>query len=47
MNIFYEIRMKNTNRLIIGHLNKNSLQNKFEILEELTEDKIDIFWNKT
>ena len=35
--------MKNTNRSIIGHLNKNSLQNKFEILEELIEDKIDIF----
>ena len=35
--------MKNANRLIIGHLNVNSLRNRFEMLEELIKDKIDIF----
>ena len=39
MNTLYEIRIKNANRLIIGHLNVNSLRNKFQMLEEL----IDIF----
>ena len=42
-NTLHEIRIKNANRLIIGHLNVNSLRNKFEILEELIKDKIDIF----
>ena len=39
MNTLHEVRIKNANRLIIGHLNVNSLRNKFEMLEEL----IDIF----
>ena len=45
MSTIHEIRIKNANRLIIGHLNINSLRNKFEILEELIKDKnkIDIF----
>ena len=43
MNTLHEIRIKNANRLIIGHLNVNSLRNKFEMLEELIKDKIDIF----
>ena len=43
MNTVHEIRIKNANRLIIGHLNVNSLRNKFEMLEELIKDKIDIF----
>ena len=42
MNTLHEIRIKNANRLIIGHLNVNSLRNKFEMLEEFIEDKIDI-----
>ena len=42
MNTLHEIRIKNANRLIIGHLNVNSLRNKFEMLEELIKDKIDI-----
>ena len=40
MNTLHEIRVKNANRLIIGHLNVNSLRNKFEILEELIKGKI-------
>ena len=43
MNALHEIRIKNANRLINGHLNINSLQNKFEMLEEIIKDKIDIF----
>ena len=33
MNPFHEIRIKNANRLIIGHLNVNSLRCNFEMLE--------------
>ena len=43
MNTLHEIRIKNANRLIIGHLNVNSLRNKFEMLEELIKNEIDIF----
>ena len=43
MNTLHEIRIKNANRLIIGHLNVNSLGNKFGMLEELIKDKIEIF----
>ena len=35
--------VRNANRLIIGHLNVNSCRNKFDMLEELIKDKIDIF----
>ena len=42
MSTIHEIRIKNANRSIIGHLNINSLLNKFEMLE-LIKDKIDIF----
>ena len=43
MNTVHEIRIKNANRLIIRHLNVNSLRNKFQMLEKLIRDKIDIF----
>ena len=43
MNTLHEIRIKDANRLIIGHLNINSLRNKFEMLEEIIKDKIDIY----
>ena len=43
MNNLHKIRMKNACQLIIGHLNMNSLRNKFEILEEIIKDKIKIF----
>ena len=42
MNTLHEIRIKNANRLLIGHLNVNSFRSKFEMLEELIKDKIDI-----
>ena len=37
-----EIRIKNPKRLIIAHLNINSLRNKFDYLKILVQDKIDI-----
>ena len=43
MNTLHEIRTKNANRLITGHSNVHSLRNKFQMLEELIKDKIDIF----
>ena len=36
------IRLSNADRLIIGHLNINSLRNKFEMLREIPQDKLDI-----
>ena len=35
-------RLKNPKNVIIGHLNVNSLQNKFTAVEELIKGKIDI-----
>ena len=43
MKTLHEIRIKNANRLIIGHLSVSSPRNKFQMLEELIKDKIDIF----
>ena len=36
------LRLKNVNKLIITHLNINSLRNKFEFLISLIEDNIDV-----
>ena len=40
--ILNNIRIKNMDRLIIAHLNINSLRNKFEALNTIIKDKIDI-----
>ena len=37
-----DLRNKNPDRLIISHLNVNSLRNKFEFLVPLVKDNIDI-----
>ena len=37
------LRKNNHGRLIIGHLNINSLRNKFEALKSLIQGKVDIF----
>ena len=42
MDILQNLRRENPERLIISHLNINSLQNKFEFLIPLVQDKIDI-----
>ena len=36
------LRLKNTNKVIIGHININSLRNKFELLTEMVRDKVDL-----
>ena len=36
------IHIRNKNRLILAHLNINSLRNKFDALKLLIKDKIDI-----
>ena len=36
------VRLNNADSLIIGHLNINSLRNKFEMLREIPQDKLDI-----
>ena len=34
--------LNNADRLIIGHVDMNSLRNKFEMLQEIVQDKLDI-----
>ena len=36
------LRIKNPERIIIGHININSLRNKFEFLADMIKDKLDI-----
>ena len=35
------LRLKNVNKMIIAHLNINSLRNKFEFLISLIKDNVD------
>ena len=37
-----EYRIKNVNKVILAHLNINSIRNKFSCLKELVSDKIDV-----
>ena len=39
----HELRKSNIFRVIIGHINMNSVRNKFELLKEIIKDNIDIF----
>ena len=39
----HELRKSNIFRVIIGHLNMNSVRNKFELLKEIIKDNIDFF----
>ena len=41
-NLLKNLRLKNTNKVIIGHININSLRNKFELLTEMVRDKVDL-----
>ena len=38
-----DIRIKNLNRIVISHININSMRNKFELLAEAVMDSVDIF----
>ena len=41
-------RLQNPKNIVIGHLNVNSLRNKFEDVEELVQNKVDIcFFSET
>ena len=42
MDILKDLRCKNLNRILIGHLNINSLRNKFEILMSWIAVNLDI-----
>ena len=37
-----KLRIKNLNRIIIGHLNINSVRNKIEMLSSIVEGKLDV-----
>ena len=37
------MRIQNANKIIIGHLNINSLRNKFECLKYIIDKSVDIF----
>ena len=39
--ILQSIRLKNVDRIIIGHLNINSIRNKIQLLNDIVQDKID------
>ena len=39
----HHLKLKNVNRLAIGHLNINYLHNKFDILKRLAKNSSDIF----
>ena len=41
-NLLKNVRLKNSNKVIIGHININSLRNKFELLTEMVRDKVDL-----
>ena len=40
--IFNELKRKNSDRVIIGHININFIENKFEPLVALVKNKVDI-----
>ena len=41
-NVLKSLKLKNSNKVIIGHININSLRNKFELLTEMVRDKVDL-----
>ena len=41
-NVLQNVRLKNSNQVIIGHISINSLRNKFELLTEMVWDKFDL-----
>ena len=41
-NNLHEIRLKSPNRLIFAHININCLRNKFEMLQEVIRNNIDV-----
>ena len=39
---YWKPKIKNLNKTKIGHININSLRNKFELLTEMVQDKVDL-----
>ena len=39
-NVLKNLRLKNSNKILISHININSLRNKFELLTEMVWDKV-------
>ena len=37
-----KMKLTNTNRIVIGHLNINSIRNKFESVKHIIEENVDI-----
>lgn len=48
LNSISSIRKQNTKNIVMGHLNITSLQNKFELIKEVSFHNIEVFFlNKT
>ena len=41
-NVLKNVRLKNSNKVTIGHININSLRNKFELFTEMVRDKVEL-----
>ena len=41
-NVLKNVRLKNSNKVIISHIDINSLKNNFELLTEIVRDKVDL-----
>ena len=41
-NVLKNLRLKNSNKVIVGHININSLRTKFELLTEMVQDEVDL-----
>ena len=41
-NVLKSLRLKNSDKVIIGHTNINLLKNKFEFLTKTVRDKVDL-----
>ena len=41
-NVLKNVRLKNSNKVIISHIDINSLRNNFELLTEIVRDKVDL-----
>ena len=40
--ILQNLRVKNVDKIILGHININSIRNKFDLFMDLVKDKIDV-----
>ena len=45
--LLWKLKLTNTNRIVIGHLNINSIRNKYESIKCLIGDNVDIIFSET